>query len=87
MMNRVILDRVAMGKNVKPPGSQRQELLIAPQTWLFQGSDYSTIIAWLFCSPFFHLVILSQQDTVFDGLLIQIQQFLPVLYSYVLLVY
>lgn len=41
MMNRVILDRVAMGKNVKPPGSQRRELLIAPQTWLFQGSDYN----------------------------------------------
>jgi len=41
-----------VGKNIKSPGSQRRELLIAPKIVLFQGSNYSTIIVWVFVSPF-----------------------------------
>lgn len=85
MTNIVILDRTEMDENIKPSGSQGREPLIAPKLCFSGGPITLQLLFGCFAHfSFTFLAILSKQDTVFDGLLIQVQHHSHVLYSYAL---
>lgn len=54
MTNIVILDRIEMDKNIKPPGSQRREQVIAPKIVFLQGLITLQLLFGCFSHLSFH---------------------------------